>query len=144
MDEFEGPDFELTYPNYILLQDEGEGAEPLVILQDDEPCICLFTDLDLLTEFHARNVRAKTGEASGNTRLNAATCADRLTLLTVLEELLPMLAASGVHRIALDASNGKRILSAHCLEFIEMLRLPDGGVTSPILGQFHVGCSDIR
>jgi len=116
---FEGPDFEMTYPSFILLRQDGET--PFVVLQDDERCICLFTDEHLLKQFYSFHIFESTGQTTARAQFQAARCEDRDTLLKVLDELQPALIDNGIYRIALDVTPSKRIVSVLTADFLDML-----------------------
>ena len=110
MSEFDGPDYLITYPCFILMKTEDA---PRIINLQGERCIWLFTDSDLLFRFHSSQ-RLRTA------KVVAAQCDDKLTLKRVIEELEPALSEENVERIAIDAIAG-RILTVRLLDFVEML-----------------------
>jgi len=116
MEVFEGPDFVMTYPCFILMKSD---TFPQVITVEGNRALCLFTDSDCLFRFRA-SLDLRTAP-SRRTEIRAAEIHDKKTLLTVLQELEPDLTDNNVEFVALDPTYRCRVVTARLTDFVEML-----------------------
>ncbi len=114
MKNVEGPDFQLTYPCFILLN----GPAPRTILVQGEWCVCLFTDRDLVEQFHLHLRRDQPG---GSSTVEVLEFSARDQLIDVLQACLRVL-ADDVTRVAVDATPDRQVRTARIGDFIGILQ----------------------
>jgi hypothetical protein len=104
-----GPDYQMTYPCFILMNE----AYPQTIHVLGERCICLFTDRHLVEQFHFAH-------RSGST-ISSLEFSNRKELIAGLKKMKPAI-ANEVPRVAVDPTPGLQVQTARIGDFIGMLQ----------------------
>lgn len=110
-----GPDYVMTYP-YFILMDE---AVPLAISVEGEWCICLFTDRDLVNQFHLAHRR---DTSPAGLTVSVIEGSDRKLLIRILKEWKPELIKLDITRVAVDPTPERQVRTARIGDFIAMLQ----------------------
>jgi hypothetical protein len=109
-------DFVMTYPAFFLL---NEHDTPEIVDIDDNICLCLFTDVDLLQSFY----REKHGKGDEHVQVIAAH--SRAELLQILKEWQPIFATDGIRFVGFDVSPWRRPMYGELVGFIAFLEGED-------------------
>lgn len=110
-----GPDYLMTYPCFILM---NEGV-PTAILVEGELCICLFTDRDLVNQFYMAQMP---NPLPGKSIVEVAEASDRKLLIHILKTWKPGFVECKITRVAVDPTPGRMVRTARIDDFIAMLQ----------------------
>jgi hypothetical protein len=111
-------DFVMTYPCYFLC---GDGGGLVCITVDNADCLCLFTDTDVLRNFHQDMQSKQEDYKPFALEVSFVTCHTYGELMERLTCAEADLETSGIHFLAIDPTPGKPILYTAIREFIEQL-----------------------